>query len=401
DELNVRMPDFYKEVSLMMDEIPVEDWKAYLKWNVLNRNASYLSGDFEQADFDFFRAYLSGVKEMQPRWKRVMGTTSGFLGEPVGKLYVEKYFPPKAKERMLTLVNNLKKAFGERIKVLDWMGDSTKQKALEKLQTMEVKIGYPDAGDWVDYSPMKVMAGDYLTNIYHGRAFLKRKNLDKIGKPVNKDEWVMPPQTVNAGYIPTYNQIVFPAGILQPPFFFMDADDAVNYGAIGVVIGHEMTHGFDDQGRLFDLHGNLNEWWTEEDSEKFNSKADGFVVQFDRFSILDSLHVNGNLTLGENIADNGGLNISWDACQLAQNRQPQKAITGFTPEQRFFMSYAQIWRQVIRDEELMNHLKEDVHSPGIARVNGALVNIDPFYEAFDIEAENNMFVPKKDRVHVW
>lgn len=401
DELNVRMPDFYKEVSLMMDEIPVEDWKAYLKWNVLNRNASYLSSDFEQADFDFFRAYLSGVKEMQPRWKRVMGTTSGFLGEPVGKLYVEKYFPPEAKERMLALVNNLKKAFGERIKLLDWMGDSTKQKALEKLQTMEVKIGYPDAEDWVDYSPMKVVAGDYLTNIYHGRAFLKRKNLNKIGKPVNKDEWVMPPQTVNAGYIPTYNQIVFPAGILQPPFFFMDADDAVNYGAIGVVIGHEMTHGFDDQGRLFDLHGNLHEWWTEEDSEKFNSKADGFVTQFDRFSILDSLHVNGRLTLGENIADNGGLNISWDAFQLAHNGQPQEPIMGFTPEQRFFLSYAQIWRQVIRDEELMNHLKEDVHSPGIARVNGALVNIDPFYEAFDIETENKMFVSKKDRVHVW
>lgn len=400
-DINVRMPDFYAEVNKLMIDIPVNDWRKYLKWHTVNNNANYLSPEIEKADFDFYQAFLSGVKQMRPRWKRVMSTTSGYLGEPFGKLYVEKHFPPEAKERMVKLVNNLKYSLGERIKALDWMTDSTKQKALEKLDVMTVKIGYPDPGDWVDFTPFEVVEGEYLTNINNGRKFYKHRNLDKIGKPVNRDEWVMSPQTVNAGYIPSYNQIVFPAGILQPPFFFLDADDAVNYGSIGVVIGHEMTHGFDDKGRLYDRDGNLTNWWTEEDSENFEKKSETFVTQFDNFVVLDSLHVNGELTLGENIADNGGLNVSWDAFQKAMKGKEQEKIMGFTPKQRFFLAYAQLWRQTIRDEELTRRLQEDVHSPGTARVNAALVNIPHFYEAFDIQANDKLYVAENERAKVW
>ncbi len=400
-DINVRMPDFYAEVDQMMSDIPVTNWKKYFKWHVLNNNANYLSSDFEKTDFDFYQAYLSGVKEMRPRWKRVMTTTSGYLGEPFGKLYVEKYFPHEAKERMVDLVKNLKFSLGERIKKVDWMTGSTRQQALEKLDVMTVKIGYPDPGDWIDFSPFIVVEGDYLTNINNGRKFFKQRNLDKIGKPVNRDEWLLSPQTVNAGYIPSYNQIVFPAGILQPPFFFLDADDAVNYGAIGVVIGHEMTHGFDDKGRLYDKDGNLTDWWTKEDAEKFDKQSETFVTQFDNFVVLDSLNVNGELTLGENIADNGGLNISWDAFRKAIKGKDADKIMGFTPEQRFFLAYAQLWRQTIRDEELTRRLQEDVHSPGTARVNGALVNIPHFYEAFDIQTNDKLYVAENERAKVW
>lgn len=401
EEINVRMPDFYSNLSNMINEVPVKDWKPYLKWNLINRNANFLSSDIEKADFGFYQGFLSGVKEMRPRWKRIMDFTSGYLGEPVGKIYVEKHFPPEAKERMVELVGNLKESLAHRIDKVVWMSDSTKQKALEKLDAMTVKVGYPDPEDWVDYSSMEIIEGDFLANIYNARKFHSNRNLSEIGKPVNKNEWVMPPQTVNAGYIPSYNQIIFPAGILQPPFFFMDADDAVNYGAIGVVIGHEMTHGFDDQGRQFDKDGNLTNWWTETDATGFEEQSKVLVDQFDNFKLLDSLHVNGKLTLGENIADNGGLNISWEAFIKAKKNKEQNKIQNFTPEQRFFLAYAQLWRNVIRTEELMRRLKEDVHSPGIARVNGALVNIDPFYKAFDISPEDKLYLAPDQRAYVW
>ncbi len=400
-DVNIRMPEFYKAVNSMMKKVSVEDWKSYLEWNIINRNANFLSAEIEKADFDFYRGYLSGVKEMKPRWERIMNYTSGYLGEPIGKLYIEKYFPPAAKERMVELVGNLRYALGARIKGLEWMSDSTKQKALEKLAAMRVQIGYPDPDHWIDYSPFIVVEGDYLTNIMNGRKFYSKKNIDEIGKPVNRDEWIMSPQTVNAGYIPSYNQLVFPAGILQPPFFYMDADDAVNYGAIGVVIGHEMTHGFDDKGRLYDLKGNLENWWTDDDGKRFEEQSQSLIDQFDNFIVLDSLHVNGELTLGENIADNGGMNVSWMAFRKASEGKANEDIMGFTPEQRFFLSYAQLWRQTIRDEEMMRRLKEDVHSPGIARVNGAVVNIDPFYLAFDIQPDDRLFVAKEERANVW
>lgn len=401
EEMNIRMPEFYREVSVMIGDVPVKDWKKYLKWTVLNGNANYLSGEIEKADFDFYQGYFQGIKEMKPRWKRITELTSSYLGEPLGKIYVKKHFPPEAKERMESLVANLKASLGERIKELAWMSDSTKEKALEKLQAMTVKVGYPDEGKWIDFSKFQVADGDFLANVYKGRKFYKQRTLDKIGKPVDRDEWVMPPQTVNAGYIPVYNEIVFPAGILQPPFFFMDADDPVNYGAIGVVIGHEMTHGFDDKGRMFDKDGNLKDWWKPEDAENFNRQTKVLVDQYETFTILDSLNVDGELTLGENISDNGGLNIAWDAMQKAMNGKETEAIQGFTPEQRFFLAYAQLWRQVIRDEEMIRRLKEDVHSPGIARVNAAVVNIPHFYSAFDIEPTDKLYVAEEERADIW
>ncbi|MCF8229639.1 MAG: M13 family metallopeptidase [Bacteroidales bacterium] len=401
EELNIRMPEFFTEINNSIKNVPVDTWGKYLKWNVLNRNANYLSEEIEKADFDFYQAYLSGVKEMKPRWKRMTENLSGYLGEPLGKIYVKKHFPPEAKERMENLVANLKTSLGDRIRDLKWMSDSTREKALEKLEAMTVKVGYPDDDKWIDYSNFEVVEGDWLANIYNGRKFFKQRSLDRIGEPVDRDEWIMPPQTVNAGYIPVYNQIVFPAGILQPPFFFMDADDPVNYGAIGVVIGHEMTHGFDDKGRQFDKDGNLTDWWQPADAEKFEAQTKILVDQFNNFTVLDSLHVSGELTLGENIADNGGLNISWDAMQKAIKNLEPATIQGFTPEQRFFLAYAQLWRQTIRDAEMTRRLKEDVHSPGIARVNAALPNIWNFYKAFGIEKDDELYVAEKERADIW
>jgi putative endopeptidase len=400
-DVNVRTPKFFEEVSAVVNDVPVDTWQKYLKWNVLNKNANYLNSEIAKADFDFYRTYLSGVKEMQPRWKRLTSITSGYLGEPLGKIYVKKHFPPEAKQRMEELVGNLKTALAQRIKEAVWMSDTTKDRALEKLAAMTVRVGYPDDDKWIDYSGFKVVEGEFLTNIYNGRKFFDHRSLDQINKPVDRDEWVMPPQTVNAGYIPVYNQVVFPAGILQEPFFFMDADDAVNYGAIGVVIGHEMTHGFDDKGRMFDKDGNLADWWMPEDVVKFNKQSKVLVEQFNNYVVLDSMHVHGELTLGENIADNGGLNISYVALQKALNGKVPADVQGFTAEQRFFLAYAQLWRQVIRDEEMERRLKEDVHSPGISRVNAAVVNIPAFYSAFDITADNKLFVAEEDRAHIW
>ena len=399
-ELNVGTTNFIKELSSLLDATDLKVLKDYLKWNIINSAASFLSEDFEKANFDFYGKSLSGQQEMRQRWERVLGVTNGALGEAVGKLYVEKYFPQEAKDRMVKLVENLRTAFAGRIKKLEWMGDSTKTKALAKLNGITVKVGYPDK--WKDYSELNITNElSYYENAKNAMGFAFKENIKKVGKKHDKLEWGMTPQTVNAYYSPNGNEIVFPAAILQAPFFNMDADDAVNYGAIGVVIGHEMTHGFDDQGRNYDIDGNLNNWWTEDDAKKFETLTEMVVNQFNDYTELDSLHVNGKLTLGENIADLGGLNIAWDAYQMTDEAKADKSIDDYTPTQRFFLSYATLWRQTILDEELMRRLKEDVHSPGDARVNVPLFNLDQFYTAFDIKETDKLYRPKEKRAYIW
>lgn len=399
-EINVMQTKFFKNLSDLIKNISIDDWKIYLKWKIINSASSYLSDDFVNENFKFYGTILSGQKEITPRWKRVLNNTNMALGQPVGKLYVEKYFPAEAKKRMLTLVENLKTSFKNRISKLDWMTDTTKQKAIEKLQAINVKIGYPDK--WEDFTNLSInKENSYYENIKSAREFLFKKDLAKIGKKHDKNEWELTPQTVNAYYSPNSNEIVFPAAILQPPFFYMDADDAVNYGAIGVVIGHEMTHGFDDQGKNYDKFGNLNNWWQNTDSKAFKEKTKLIVEQFNNHKELDSLHVNGELTLGENIADLGGLNISWDAFKTTNQAKENDTISGFTANQRFFLSYAKVWRQNILNEELMRRLKLDVHSPGDARVNVPLFNLDEFYKAFNITEGDKLYRKPNDRAKIW
>ena len=399
-DLNVGQPKFFTAMAKLTSTVSIDDWKTYLKWNLVRSSSSYLSSAFDKEHFAFFGTVLSGIKQMKPRWKRVVDETSGSLGEAVGQLYVEKYFPAKAKERMVKLVSNLKVALNERIQNLKWMSDATKKEAEAKLAKINVKVGYPDK--WIDYSKVAVSKESYFVNVMNANRFAVKRDFDKIGKPVDRAEWGMTPQTVNAYYSPNMNEIVFPAGILQPPFFYTDADDAVNYGAIGVVIGHEMTHGFDDQGRLYDKVGNLHEWWTKDDAAKFEKQTKVLIDQYDNYKILDSLHVNGKLTTGENIADLGGVNISYDALHKAlQGKDQNEKIDGFTIDQRFFLSYAQVWRNNIRNQELMRRLKEDVHSPGVARVNGIVYNIPAFYKAFNIKATDKRFIPEEKRANIW
>ncbi|HPG41439.1 MAG TPA: M13 family metallopeptidase [bacterium] len=398
--VNVAQPKFFTEIGKMIQDTDVQTWKTYLRWNLLNNVADFVSSDFVNQNFNFYGQEMSGTKTLQPRWKRMLQTTNGVLGEAVGQLYVEKYFPPQAKTRMTELVMNLKFALGEHIKNVDWMSDETKQKALQKLEKMNFKIGYPDK--WIDYTSLEMNRDSFVENILRANRFEFKRNLDKIGKPVDRTEWGMSPQTVNAYYHPLLNEIVFPAAILQPPYFNMQADDAVNYGAIGLVIGHEMTHGFDDQGRQFDVDGNLNVWWQEEDSERFMERAQKLVDQYNNFTVFDSLHVDGNLTLGENIADLGGLNIALTAYKKSlENKPAPQPIDNFTDMQRFFLSYAQVWRGNIRDKELMRRLKEDVHSPSEFRVNGPIVNIEDFYAAFNIQPGDAMYREPADRAKIW
>jgi putative endopeptidase len=398
DSVIVAQPKFFARVNVLLNEVSVEDWKTYMKWNLLNDMASFLSDDFVSQNFEFYGKALSGTPEMRPLWKRVQGAVNGSLSEAIGQLYVEKYFPEEAKQRMIHLVDNLKYALGERIKMLEWMDETTKVKAQEKLDAMRVKIGYPDK--WKDYSGLEITKDSYVQNILRASQFAYADAIEKINKPVDKEEWHMAPQTVNAYYSPTGNEIVFPAAILQPPFFFMDADDAVNYGAIGVVIGHEMTHGFDDQGRKYDKDGNLNDWWSEDDAKRFDERAQVLVDQFNEFIVLDTIHADGKLTLGENIADLGGLNISYTGFMKAMEEQQPYEIDGFTYEQRFFLAYSHVWAQNIRDKEILRRTKEDVHSLGKFRVNGPLPNLPEFHEAFDITS-GPMFLPKADRAVIW
>lgn len=398
-DLSVGQPDGIKETCKIIQSEPLTDLIAYLQWELISASASYLSDDFVNRKFDFHGKTMSGKQELQPRWKRAVSVVDGSLGEAVGQMYVEKYFPAAAKERMVTLVQNLQASLGERINALDWMSDETKVKAQEKLSTFHVKIGYPDK--WKDYTALEVKNDSYWANVNRANVFEFNEMLAKAGKPVDKDEWLMNPQMVNAYYNPTTNEICFPAGILQYPFFDMNADDAFNYGAIGVVIGHEMTHGFDDQGRQYDKDGNLKDWWTEEDGKNFETRADVMTKYFDNIEVAPGIRANGRFTLGENIADYGGLQVSFQAFRTATANAPLENKLGLTPEQRFFLAYANVWAGNIRPEEILRRTKDDPHSLGKWRVDGALPHIPAWYEAFGITEKDPMFVPVAERVHIW
>jgi putative endopeptidase len=399
-ELDAKQINFYKDMNKALQNTTVDEQKYYLAFNLLSAAAPYLSDDFVDADFEFYGKVMSGKQEQQPRWKRSLNTVNGALGEAVGEMYVEKYFPASSKEKMLTLVGNLQTALSERINGLEWMGDTTKAKAQEKLAAFTVKIGYPDK--WRDYSGLEIKDDSYWANVRRSNIFDMAYQLADVDKPVDKSRWHMNPQTVNAYYNPTTNEICFPAAILQPPFFNPDADDAVNYGAIGVVIGHEMTHGFDDQGRNYDKDGNLIDWWTAEDAVRFKERADKLVDQYDQIIVIDTLHANGRFTLGENIADHGGLLVAHQAyLNSLKGKETPAPIDGFTNEQRFFLGYATLWGQNIRPEEIRRRTKIDPHSLGKWRVNAALRNIAPFYAAFDIKEGDPMFMAPADRVVIW
>ena len=399
-ELDAKQINFYKDMNKALRNTTVDEQKYYLAFNLLSAAAPYLSDDFVDADFEFYGKVMSGKQEQQPRWKRSLNTVNGALGEAVGEMYVEKYFPASSKEKMLTLVGNLQTALSERINGLEWMSDTTKAKAQEKLAAFTVKIGYPDK--WRDYSDLEIKDDSYWANVRRSNIFDMAYQLADVDKPVDKSRWHMNPQTVNAYYNPTTNEICFPAAILQPPFFNPDADDAVNYGAIGVVIGHEMTHGFDDQGRNYDKDGNLIDWWTAEDAVRFKERADKLVDQYDQIIVIDTLHANGRFTLGENIADHGGLLVAHQAyLNSLKGKETPAPIDGFTNEQRFFLGYATLWGQNIRPEEIRRRTKIDPHSLGKWRVNAALRNIAPFYAAFDIKEGDPMFMAPADRVVIW
>lgn len=399
DSLNVSQIEPVRVAIGIIDNEPMDVLKDYLGWKVINSAAGYLSDDFVNANFEFYGKTLSGSKELRPRWRRSIDAVNRAMGEAVGQLYVQKYFPPEAKERMLGLVDNLKTALGERIATSEWMSDVTKEKAQEKLSTFIVKIGYPDK--WKDYSPLEIKDDSYWQNIVRASEFAYAEMMDELGKPVDKTKWFMSPQTVNAYYNPSSNEICFPAGILQPPFFYMDGDDAINYGGIGVVIGHEMTHGFDDQGRKYDKDGNLSEWWTEEDAQRFEERADVLINFFDNIVVLDTVHANGRFTLGENIADHGGLQVSYHAFLKTEQAKGGELLDGFTPAQRFFLSYAALWAGNVRDAEILRLTKVDPHSLGRWRVDGALPHINAWYEAFDIQPSDPMFLPLEERASIW
>ncbi len=400
DTVNVRQRDFYPALSEALSEVTLDEQKLYLEFNLLDAAAPYLSDDFQNASFAFYGKTLSGAQQQKPRWKRALATTDGALSEALGQLYVEKYFPASSKEKMLQLVGNLQKALGQRIDGLTWMSDATKAKAQEKLASFTVKIGYPD--QWRDYSGLDIQKDSYWANVCRSNIFDMEYQLSQADKPVDKGRWYMSPQTVNAYYNPTTNEICFPAAILQPPFFNPDADDAVNYGAIGVVIGHEMTHGFDDQGRNYDKDGNLTDWWTAEDAAQFQERAEKLAAQYDAIIVLDTVHANGHFTLGENIADQGGLQVAHAAYKnsLAGGPAPEP-IDGFTDEQRFYLGYATLWSENIRDEEILRRTKIDPHSLGRWRVNAALRNLESFFTAFDIQEGDPMYLAPEDRVTIW
>ena len=400
---NVAQPEYFAAVSDILAKEDINNLKAYFAWHEINSAASYLSDNFVNASFDFYGKLLSGREVNRPRWKRVTSTVDGAMGEALGHLYVDKYFPAEAKERMKTLVDNLMTALGQRIDMATWMSDQTKANAHEKLATILVKIGYPDK--WRDYSGLEIKDDSYYANIVRSNEFDMAYYMSKINKPVDRDEWQMTPQTVNAYYNPTTNEICFPAAILQPPFFQFDADDAANYGAIGVVIGHELTHGFDDQGRNYDKDGNLNDWWTEQDAENFKKNAQVLVDAFNAVKVLDDpeTYANGALTLGENIADNGGLHISHLAMQNAiQKGQVNKdKMDGFTPEQRFFLAYAAVWASNIRPEAILQLTQMDVHALARNRVNVTLPHIGEFHDAWAVQQGNKMWLDPDKRAQLW
>jgi predicted metalloendopeptidase len=400
DRFVVRQPSFITELGRMVQEIPAEQWRVYLRWTLLRTTAPFLSKPFEQEAFAFHGTRLQGTTAQHPRWKRVMFAADRGLGEALGKLYVQQAFPASSKAKVLEMVENLRSALRTRIEGLEWMSAPTKVKAKEKLAAIRVKIGYPDV--WRDYSKLNIQHQAYVLNVLETRRFEFQRRLANLGRPIDRNEWDMTPQTNNAYYNPTMNEIVFPAGILQPPYFDATADDAVNYGNIGATIGHEMTHGFDDEGRQYDAQGNLKSWWTADDEKAYNVRAELVVKQFDAFEPLPGLHLNGHLTLGENIADLGGLKLAWDAWKLSQKgKPPVSKIEGFTPEQRFFLGYAETWRTLTREEATRLRANTDPHSPAKFRVNGPLANLPEFYEAFGCKDGDPMKRPERDRPAIW
>lgn len=398
DSLIVSNPKFMMSVDSMLNTVSLDDWKVYLQWNVMKDAAPFLSSDFVNANFTFNQA-LSGQKEQTPRWQRMSGLVDRQLGDLLGQLYVDKYFNQDAKVRMLELVKNLEKTFDNRIKKLDWMSTETKLRASGKLHAFVEKIGFPDK--WKNYDGLVIKRNDFLGNLRRCNQWQYEENINKLGKPIDKNEWGMTPPTVNAYYSPQKNEIVFPAGILRLPFFDFKADDAINYGGIGAVIGHEMTHGFDDQGRQYDADGNLNDWWTKADADEFKKRADEVVKQYDGYTILDTLHINGRLTLGENLADLGGLSIAYEAFKNTKQSKSNKKIDGFTPDQRFFLNWSQVWRNNILPEAAAQRILTDNHSPGLYRSNGPLTNIDAFYKAFDVKPGDAMYKAPEKRIRIW
>ncbi len=398
DSILTNNPSFFKTADLLLSALSIQDWKTYLKWKVLSNASPYLNDAFVKEDFSFTQV-LSGQKEQTPRWQRMSGLIDRQLGDLLGQLYVAKYFKPEAKQRMQDLVNNMIQTFSERIKNLDWMSAETKTRALEKLNAIVKKIAYPDK--WKTYDGVSINKNDLLGNVRHCGIWAYDDMVNRFGKPVDKTRWGMTPPTINASYSPQNNDITFPAGILQFPFFDFDADDALNYGGIAAVIGHEMTHGFDDEGRKFGADGNLKDWWTKDDAAKFTKKANEVVDQYNAFTVLDTLHVNGKLTLGENLADLGGLSIAFEAFTKTQQFKQGKKIDGFTPAQRFFINWAQIWRNNILPETAAQLILTDPHSPGMYRANAPITNIDAWYDAFNVKQGDKMFKPKNERTKIW
>jgi putative endopeptidase len=400
----VEAPSFLQAYDKILGDTKLDDIKAYLTAALLRNSAPFLNHAFVLESFTFNQSYLSGVTEMRPRWKRVLATTDNLMGEAIGQLYVDENFPPAAKKKALEMVENIKLAFADRIKQLEWMSDSTKEMALKKLGTFTVKIGYPE--EWIDYSSLEVdkdpEEASYFQNVINAQIFESKRQIAKLGKSVDRKEWHMRPQTVNAYYNPPLNEIVFPAAILQPPFYDYRADEAVNYGGIGAVIGHEISHGFDDQGAKYDAEGNLKNWFTEKDLSRFKEKGKGLADQFDKYEPLPDVFVQGEFTLGENIGDLGGVTAAFEGLQrfYRENGRPG-LIDGFTPEQRFFISWGTVWRVKYRDETLRKQVKTDPHSPGMYRANGPLTNFPPFYEAFNVSEGDKMFRPESERVKIW
>ncbi|MCW3121169.1 MAG: putative metalloendopeptidase [Flavipsychrobacter sp.] len=399
DTVIVGMPAFFTEVAKDMKTVSIETWKKYMEYHLVNNLSSYLSHNFDTTHFAFYGKTMRGQQEQEPRWKRIMQVVDNSEGELLGQMYVDKNFKPEAKKRMLELVNNLQQTYADRINKLDWMSNETKVKAITKLNTFMKKIGYPDK--WKDYSSLTIVNNDYIKNVLASGVWEYNYELSKLGRKVDRTEWGMTPPTVNAYYNPGFNEIVFPAGILQYPFFDGDADDAVNYGGIGAVIGHEMTHGFDDQGRLYNAEGNLANWWTSADSANFTMKANMVVDQFNKLIVIDTTHANGALTEGENLADLGGLNIAYEAFKKTEQGKSNTKIDGFTPDQRFFLSWAQVWRANTRPEEIASRLKTDPHSPSELRCNVPITNMQAWYNAFDVKPTDKLFRPASERARVW
>ncbi|NIP79887.1 MAG: peptidase M13, partial [Gemmatimonadetes bacterium] len=399
EEVVVRQPSYFEALDAIAASTPMETWKAYMTFHLLDAVAPMASSPFVEAHFDFRSRTLSGIDEPRPRWKRGVDVVGGSLRDVLGRLYVERHFAPAAKARMDELVSNLLAAFDAGIDELAWMGPATQAEAKDKLAKFTPKIGYPDV--WEDYSALEIRDGDLVDNLRRVRAFQYEDNVSKLGEPIDPHEWGMPPYMVNAYYNPTRNEIVFPAAILQPPFFDLEADDAVNYGAIGAVIGHEISHGFDDQGRKSDGDGNLRDWWTPEDAEAFEARADMLVEQYAAYEPLEGLALNGRLTLGENIGDLSGLAVAYQAYQLSLNGEEAPVIDGYTGDQRFFMGWAQVWRRLYREAELRNRILTDPHSPSEYRTNGIVAHMPAFYEAFDVQPGDGMWIPPEQRVQIW